>query len=155
MVLRIKKNILFFIAIILITFMQSCKMQDLVLGNPEGLKVDELSRKNIGLTIDLPVENPNNFGFTVRGVDMDLYINDVKMGNIKKVDRVKVKSKSNEIYPISFNIIPSELLGGAWGILRDLSGRNVELRLDGSVKVSKFILAKKIKLDEKQVVEIF
>lgn len=152
---RFKEVFLFIIVMIFITTMYSCQMQDLVIGNPEGLKVDELNRKNIGLTVDLPVENPNNFGFTVKGVDMDLYINNVKMGNIKKMGRVKVKSKSSEVYPISFSVNPSDLVGGAWSILRDLSGGSVELRLNGSVKVSKFLVAKKIKLDEKQVVEIF
>jgi LEA14-like dessication related protein len=138
-----------------ILFFTSCQIQDLVIGNPNSLKINELNKNNIGLTLDLPVENPNNFSFIVRGVDMDLYINNVKLGTIKKLDRVRIKAKSRESYPINFDVKPSDLLGGAWSVLRDLSGGSVELKLDGDVKVSKFLVAKRIKLDEKQVVEIF
>jgi LEA14-like dessication related protein len=130
-------------------------MQDLVIGNPEGIKVEELTRKNIGLQIDLPVENPNNFGFTVKGVDLDVYINDTKLGTIKKTDKIKIKSNSNEVYPIGFSVKPSDILVGAWTLIADLSKNQTELKLKGYVKVSKMLISKKIAVDAKQMVKIY
>lgn len=149
----LNKNI-WIIGILALVF-SSCQMQDLIVGKPEGIKVEELSRKNIGLKVGLPVENPNDFGFTVKGIDIDVYVSGVKLGTINKTNKVKIGANSNMVYPININVKPSELLESGWGLLMDLGSDDVELMLKGNVKVSKFLISKKVKLDIKHNVEIF
>lgn len=140
---------------LLILMLNSCQMQDLVVGAPDYLRVKELNRKNIVLQIKMPVENPNNFGFTLKAIDMDVFVNNQKIGTVKKTNKVKIKANSSKIYTIDFEIKPSDLLGGAFGLIRDLRKNKVDLEIKGYIKAQKFLISKKIKIENKQEVKIY
>jgi len=133
----------------------ACKYQEVIVGKPSGLHVEKMDMNSIDLLIDMPVNNPNNFSFSLRKLSLDIYIGDIKLGNVSKVERVKIAARSNEIYPITLTVVPAELLGNSFKIVSALSKRNVELGVKGKIKLSKFIIAKNIKVDLQEKVKIY
>ena len=70
------KKTLFISSISFVLFILSaCSIQNINIGNPTGIEPEELSIKAINLKIFVPIENPNNFSFKIRNVNLDLLVN--------------------------------------------------------------------------------
>lgn len=128
----------------------SCSIQQLNIGNPEGLEIEELSMKSVRLKIMVPIENPNNFSFKVKNVNLDLLVNDKNVGKVKKLEKVKIKAKSKETYPVSFELAPQDALTNILFLVGELQKRSPELKITGSLTVSKLGIPYKIKVEHEQ-----
>ncbi|HNQ68932.1 MAG TPA: LEA type 2 family protein [Bacteroidales bacterium] len=145
-----KKAINVLLLIFFTCFFFSCKVQQLNIGNPEGMEIEELSMKSVRLKIMVPIENPNNFSFKVRNVNLDLLVNDRNVGKVKKLDAVKISAKSKEVYPVSFELTPKDAVTNILFLLGELQKRSPELEVTGSVTVSKLGIPYKIKVEHEQ-----
>lgn len=142
------KKFLILILISAISF--SCSVQQINIGNPEGVEVEELSMKAVKLQIMIPIENPNNFSFKIRNVNLDLIINDRNVGKVKKMDKVKIPANSKDTYPVSFELTTKDALANILFLIGELQKRNPELKVTGTVTVSKLGIPKRIKVEHEQ-----
>ncbi len=150
------KKTLFISSISFVLFILSaCSIQNINIGNPTGIEPEELSIKAINLKIFVPIENPNNFSFKIRNVNLDLLVNGRNVGKVNKMDKVQIKANSKETYPVSFRITPADALTNVLFLLKELQNRNPELEVQGTVTVSKFGIPKKIKVEHKQNLDKF
>ncbi len=144
--------------IILLAFtlsLVSCNIQELTIGNPNDVKVEELSMKAVRLQIMVPIENPNNFSFKVKNVNLDLIVNGRNVGKVKKMDKVQIPANSKGTYPISFEITPSDALTNILFLMRELQNRSPDLEIDGTVTVAKLGVPYKIKVNHKETLDKF
>jgi len=148
------KNI-YFIIIISTSLLISCSIQQLNIGNPEGMEIEELSMKSVRLKIMVPIENPNNFSFNVKNVNLDLMVNDRNVGKVKKLEKIKISAHSKDIYPVSFELTPKDALTNILFLIGELQKRAPELEITGSVTVSKLGIPYKIKVEHEQNFEKF
>lgn len=130
-----------------LTFLFNCKVQELKVDKPQNLQVKELNLQSVKLTVDLPVENPNNFSFNLKKLDLDLYVNGRNVGKLKQSRNVKIKANSKQDYAVAFEITTKEAVNNVLFLVGELQKRNPDLRAQGSIKVSKFGISKKIKVD--------
>ncbi|HOK37720.1 MAG: LEA type 2 family protein [Bacteroidales bacterium] len=130
-----------------LTFLFSCKVQELKVDKPQNLQVKELNLQNVKFTIDLPIENPNDFSFNVKRLDINLYVNGKNVGKLKQNGNVKIKAKCKQDYPVAFEVTTKEAVNNVLFLVGELQKRNPDLRAQGSIKVSKFGISKKIKVD--------
>jgi LEA14-like dessication related protein len=142
-----KKTIILFLFPILFF---SCSIQEISIGNPEGVEVEELSMKSVKLKVMVPIENPNDFSFKIKNVNLDLVINDRNVGKIKKMDKVTIPANSKEIYPVSFELTTADALTNILFLIGELQKRNPELAITGTITVSKFGIPKRIKVEHEQ-----
>ncbi len=142
------KNFLILVLISVISF--SCSVQQINIGNPEGVEVEELSMKAVKLQIMIPIENPNNFSFKIRNINLDLIINDRNVGKVKKMDKVKIPANSKDTYPVSFELTTKDALANILFLVGELQKRNPELKVTGTVTVSKLGIPKRIKVEHEQ-----
>jgi LEA14-like dessication related protein len=147
-----KKTIILFLFPILFF---SCSIQEISIGNPEGVEVEELSMKSVKLKVMVPIENPNDFSFKIKNVNLDLVINDRNVGKVKKMDKVKIPANSKEVYPVSFELTTADALTNILFLIGELQKRNPELAITGTVTVSKFGIPKRIKVEHEQNFEGF
>lgn len=147
------KNFLILILISAISF--SCSVQQINIGNPEGVEIEELSMKAVKLQIMIPIENPNNFSFKIRNVNLDLIINDRNVGKVKKMDKVNIPANSKDTYPVSFELTTKDALANILFLIGELQKRNPELKVTGTVTVSKLGIPKRIKVEHEQNFEGF
>ena len=148
----IKKTVL---AILVSIFFLSCSVQEPIIGNPEGLEVEELSMKSVKLKVMIPIENPNNFSFTIRNLNLDLIVSDRNVGKVKKLDKVRIPANSKDSYSVSFELTPKDALENILFLVGELQKRKPKLEIKGTVTVSKFGIPKRIKVEHEQNFEGF
>lgn len=145
-----------FIIVLAITLsLASCNIQELTIGSPKDVKVEELSMKAVKLELMVPIENPNNFSFKVKNVNLDLIVNGRNVGKVKKMDKVKIPANSKGTYPVSFEITPSDAITNILFLISELKSRNPDLEVDGTVTVAKLGVPYKIKVNHKESLDKF
>lgn len=132
----------------------ACKIQAPIIGEPTSYELEKLDLKEIKLKIWLPIENPNNIKFNISNVDMDIFVNGLKLGKVTKLEKVHIPKKSKDIYAIKLDVQMKDLGISALSALRELKSRRVTIKLDGSVTVSKFVIVKKIEVEAEESIKI-
>lgn len=149
------KTVIITLFTLLVLILGSCSVQQPIIGTPTGIEAEELSMKAVRLKILVPIENPNNFSFKLKKVDLDLFVNGKNVGKVNKLDKVRIKANSKETYPVGFEITPAEALTNVLYLIGELQGRSPQLEVKGSITVSKLGIPKKIKVDHKQKLDKF
>ncbi|PLX09278.1 MAG: hypothetical protein C0596_01635 [Marinilabiliales bacterium] len=150
-----KKALIISLFTLLVMILGSCSVNMPIIGAPTGVEAEELSMKAVKLKIFVPIENPNRFSFKIKKVDLDLFVNGKNVGKVKKIDKVKIAANSDETYPVSFEITPSEAIANVLYLIGELQSRSPQLEVKGSITVSKFGIPKKIKVEHKQNLDKF
>ncbi|MGC9332395.1 MAG: LEA type 2 family protein [Bacteroidales bacterium] len=140
--------------LILLSFV-SCNIQAPIIGKPSGYQIEELNIREIKLKIWLPIENPNNIQFNVNNVDLDIYVNGLKLGKVTRMEKVHLPKYSEKTYPIKLEVKMKDLSVSALTALRQLKSKHIMIKVDGFVTVSKFVIVKKVEVDVDNKVEIW
>lgn len=133
----------------------SCSVQEPIIGNPEGLEVEELSMKSVKLKIMIPIENPNNFSFTIRNLNLDLIVSERNVGKVNRLDKIRIPANSKDSYTVSFELTPKDALNNILFLVGELQKRKPKLEVKGTITVSKFGIPKRIKVEHEQNFEGF
>ncbi|MDL2262406.1 LEA type 2 family protein [Bacteroidales bacterium OttesenSCG-928-I21] len=142
------KQLKFITLLICISFLfVSCDIKDVKIDIPTNVELQKLSLDAIKLKIYLPIENQNNFSFNIKGADLGLYLNGKYIGKINKIEKIKVEANSKNTYPIYFEINPKESLTNAFPLLKELQGKNSQFKINGHIKVSKFLINRKLNVN--------
>jgi LEA14-like dessication related protein len=148
----VKKTVL---AILVSILFLSCSVKEPIIGNPAGLEVEELSMKSVKLKVMIPIENPNNFSFTIRNLNLDLIVSDRNVGKVKRLDKVKIPANSKDSYAVSFELTPKDALNNILFLVGELQKRKPKLEVKGTITVSKLGIPRRIKVEHEQNFERF
>lgn len=144
------------ISILLLTFsvilasMSSCAIQEISVGKPKDVKVNNLSFSGISISGKIPIDNPNKFGFNVSGIKLNVSINDVPVGCLNKKEKIHIKPNSNNAYPINYDASFKDIVKDPVALKNAFTKGSATVKLSGYVKVSKFIVSKKIKVEHQE-----
>ncbi|MFO7790198.1 MAG: LEA type 2 family protein [Bacteroidota bacterium] len=143
------------IFILSLFFLIACNIKAPVIGTPKDYQVETLNLREIKLKIWLPIENPNNIKFNVSDVDLDIYVNSLKLGKVTRMEKVHIPKNSKQIYAIKLDVKMKDLGVSALSALKQLKSKHVMLKIDGDITVSKFIIIKKVEVDVEDNVKIW
>lgn len=148
-----KKLILFsFLAIVL----SSCSFEEVKIGGIKSVNIVSMSKDQLDIEVNLPVTNPNNWGFTLADVDLSLTLSGVEMGKVKQKGNTHIKAKSDQVYPILFQIKFKDTFKGIQNLITSVMlGKKLDINAVGAITVRKFIFSKKFEINEKNPVNIF
>ncbi|MFH2144073.1 MAG: LEA type 2 family protein [Bacteroidota bacterium] len=147
----------FVILLLIITILfVGCKIQEVNIGDVQGIKFKELNKQAVNLEIQMPIENPNNFKFSITKVDLDIAINKSELGKVKKIKKIVIPANSNEIHSFLIEVEYKKLMAGTVSIIGGLLKNKTEFKIDGYIKVRAFgFVSKKIKIHENNSVKLF
>lgn len=140
---------------IAIVGMNSCAIQEVSVGKPKDVKINSLSFSGISLNGKIPIDNPNSFGFNVKGVKLNVSINDIPAGCLNKKEKIHIAPKSNNAYLINYDASFKDIVKDPVALTNALTRSGVTIKLSGYVKVSKFIVSKKIKVEHEENLNMF
>ena len=142
----LNKLLLFFL-IILGAF--SCKQPD---KEPEfkhvqNIQVKKFTGEEVLLNAEAVFYNPNDMRMKLRGVDVDLYVEGKKVGNIEQDTNMPVLPMSEFTVPFDATFNLKEV--GAMNTLLNvmLGGKKLMVRYDGFIKVTVNGLPFRVKVD--------
>ena len=125
----------------------SCSIQEVSVGNPKDIKLNSLSFSGISISGKIPVNNPNQFGFNLSRVKLDVSVNGIPIGCINRKERIHISPRSNNSYPINYDASFKDIVKDPMALKDALTKGSATVKLSGYVKVSKFIVSKKIKVE--------
>jgi len=149
---KVKYFLFFFIISV---FFTSCSVKDVEVGKIEGVSIKDLTKDHISLELMIPIKNNNDFAFTVSDIKMELTLNNVALGQVKKCSKLKIPANSNEVQPFDIDIKFSKLTDNPMALLSSVLMNRVNIKANGFIKVRKCIFTKKYDIDENQSVKLF
>ncbi len=101
----------------------------------ENVRVTNVTDKEAFLNADAVFYNPNDMAMTLRGVDVDVYIEGRDIGRIEQSDKIKIPASSDFKIPLdaTFNIGDVGVLNTLLGML---GGKKLKVRYMGYIKVT-------------------
>lgn len=105
--------------------------------NVQNIVVENLDYNNISIKADAVVYNPNPVSIYLNNIDVDIFVNDVKVSNVKQTARTEIKKKDNFNIPLKTSFTPKKLLEGNWsgilnGALNSLQNKQVDIKYTGT-----------------------
>ena len=134
-------KILFFFSILLLT--GGCKLNEVQFKGIKGYKFVSASTESISMKIAFEVKNPSGFNIKVKPVNLDLYLDDKLVGDLKIDEKVKIKKRSDGIYEMPVTAFFDKGLP-----LSTIMKGRVTAKIDGKIKAKVFIIGKKYEVNE-------
>lgn len=136
------------ILILFLGFISCSEVESLELKKVDGFAVNNLTAQGASLELDLSVYNPNGFKIKVLDYDLDVFINNVRIGKAKLDKRLVMPRKSTTTQHVKVDVKFKNMLFGALPILGSLKkGKQAKVRLSGNVKGGAFLYRKTMQID--------
>lgn len=116
----------------------------------EGVKMDKMDGKEITLSANVKVYNPNWYALKIKPSTVDVYLEDKLMGTIELTKKVKMKGKQET--SLSLPLLATLVDGAMFTALRYATKDQVKVRIKGKVKGGVFFVSKKMDVDETKTI---
>jgi LEA14-like dessication related protein len=154
--MRSVKNFLDVISIILFAslFLSCSGFGDIQVGEIEDVRLRKLALRSVEFDVKLTIDNPTAFRYRITDVDLDVFINNEFIGNIRNVDNVLIPSRSSELYTFPLRADFSNILKGALSMYSFYLDRNAEISISGTITARSFPFSRKIPVNEAADVDL-
>lgn len=147
-----KQKFSFPIIFIFSIFFSSCgNFQEVSISKIENLKILNFSSDGIEVGLGITIKNPNAVGFSVYSTSFDVKLNDVFIGTASIKNKVNIKGHSEEVQNFVFQSDLSQLnIMALPKILSIIQDKNVNVFVDGNLKVGNLFYKRNIPVSLKQ-----
>ncbi len=136
------------IAIVACFLLASCSTTRLpYIKGIDDVKVEKFTADSLQMNVALRINNPGTWGFRVRKINMDLTLNGKPIGSINGRLPIKRISKGERAYDVKVSTGSGAVMKALPDLLGVLSGKKLDLKLQGEMRVRWFIFSKRIKFD--------
>lgn len=149
------KNTIFTIILISIISFSSCKVQEVEVGDFRGIKLGKIEGKTVELNMQVPIKNPNKFKFKIAKAKLDIKLDTKELGNVSKIEKIKIPAKSNAVYPLKITIQLSDKLDIPSLLMSGMFKQKSKVSIKGKVKARKFIFSRKFDVDVNKPASMF
>ena len=144
--------------IIMSVFFTSCSgFEEIELTQVKELKVKNISSGTIDFSVDAEIYNPNSFGVSVKGAELDIKLEGIDLGKTQLGESFKIKGNSKETHQINFNLDISKLSITSIPKIISLAtsgSRGVNVEVNGTIKGGAFLINKTFPVNLKQKVPL-
>jgi LEA14-like dessication related protein len=140
-----KHTPLLFTFLALLIFMTSCREpKELEYRDFKNLSSEKLGFSSSTFSIDLVYYNPNNFGLDLKRTDLDIYIDNNYLGHTTQDFQIHIPKRAEFSIPLKISV---DMKNAYKNALPTLFGKEVVVKVTGSVKVGKANVYKSFKVD--------
>jgi LEA14-like dessication related protein len=146
----------FFILLFISSTLSSCfNYKDLSFNGVENLKLSKIEQGELNLSLDIKLENPNNYKIKIKPTDLQIYVSNKELGSIRLDKKLVIKKNSSATYPVVINTKLRNAAGAGIGTIMELSTKkSVHIQIKGPLKGSVYGFTKKVVLDETKVIDL-
>lgn len=138
--------------------LSSCVSYDEVkITNIKQVDLKNFVGKEILLSAEVEIENPNSYSISVTDSDFDISTGNKLLGNFKIDNKVNIPKASKEYHELVFKVNMDDLAPGAQNTLLKmvLSGKQeMDLKVDGYIEAKAFLLKRKFPISFQDRVKI-
>jgi len=144
MIFNLKKatqQLLFTLSIALVFTLQGCGYDDVKLKKIESFKVINFSKDGAEVELNLLVDNPNHFGFTIFGSDLNLTVSKIELGKVTFANKVHIPAGGECHKRVVLKASLKDLGITAFASLASLVAlKQVDVNISGDIKVRSMLL---------------
>ncbi|MFI5203508.1 MAG: LEA type 2 family protein [Flavobacteriales bacterium] len=117
--------------------------------------VNKLSENEAKITLNVKLDNPNNFKIKITKSNLDITVAGNDAGKVDIVEKITLKKKTEGDYDIIISVDPEKIAAAALksGLTVLLTGK-VTVRVKGWVKGRAFGIGAKVDVDESHNVDV-
>lgn len=140
----------FFFLLLILTNLISCKISAPSFKNIGQWQISKINGTQVTVSNTAYFYNPNNIdGIKINGINLAVQTEGKNLGKIDISEPgMTIPKLSDFQIPISFVINVSDLIGNLSSIISIFSGKTVDLRCIGDVKVGYAMFSKSVKVDQ-------
>lgn len=116
------------------TFLSCSSSKSLVYLTYKNFSVERLGFTNSVVKLDLEYYNPNNFGLQLKRTDLDIFINNVFLGNSNSDTLITIPRKDTFLLPVRFVADMQNIFKNA---VNTLFGNEITIKVTGKLKIGK------------------
>lgn len=140
-----KYAILVFGGLTILPFFYSCtQVLEPTFKSISKVTINRLGQSNSSISANLLFNNPNNFGVTLKEIDLDIFVNQSLLGHISQKTSLKINKRKDFVVPLAVELDTKKTLKNA---LISLFKQKTSITLKGKIKVTKAQIPKSIKID--------
>ncbi|CAN5271992.1 hypothetical protein BH09BAC5_BH09BAC5_15850 [soil metagenome] len=126
-----------YLPFLLILLISGCKLEPIVPTGVQDVKFGKVDMLTgiINGEVGLKIKNPNNFAVTIYGVDLNVTVAGVALGNVKLEEKFKIEKNTETVYPVKVATTITDLLGGIPKILAAIQKKQSNVSITGSIRV--------------------
>lgn len=147
-----KKTLTFLL--VLGSLMQSCvKPEPIVIKDVESVTFKGITNQNANFEVGLIIENPNTFEVELTATDIDVQINNIKVGEINVEQPIGIGGNTTEtrVFPVSFNTAES-ISNSLKLTVNVLTQQEVDLSLQGKAEIKGLFVKQEIQINQHKIV---
>jgi LEA14-like dessication related protein len=140
----------FLFCLLVLIFASSCKdSRDPVFETVENIKLGKLGLTDTELSADIRFTNTNGFGFRVKSIDCDLYVDSTYLGHFISSDAVRIAARKSFVLPMSGQVKSLVLMQQTQ---KAMKGKESIIEVTGSARVGRIGIYKTIPVSYKDTV---
>ncbi|MCB0540200.1 MAG: hypothetical protein KDE33_21970 [Bacteroidetes bacterium] len=150
------KKILTILTLSILTLSYSYAIEAIEFVKTKEWKVIKVGKEGIELSCTAVFYNPNNVKAKLKDIDIDVFFNDLKAGNISQPDgKVKVGKQSAFDVPLSIKFSPDKNQKGYFsGFLTAVTLKDFVIKLQGYLKLQALGIPLKVKINDSETVNL-
>jgi len=144
------------LVLLLVTCFAACeKPAEPTFQSMKNVKIANIKGDVVTLTADALFHNPNIFGVTLTGVDLDVSVDDKKAGNVTQTHSIDVPAKNDFSVPVAIDIALSDVSKNILGtVMSVLGSKKIKVHYKGFVTVKALEIDLKIPVESEQEVPL-
>lgn len=134
----------------------ACQIQPLEISDIQSVQLAGTSGNVANMQGLVRVKNPNSLSFRVKATDLDIFINENKVGKARLTENIKIPANSDKTYilKVEANLVQI-LFNGLLGMVSSKNSGKVKVRIKGEVKASTLLIfQKKYPIDVERNVDL-
>ncbi len=136
---------------ILLVFSVLCsgclKTEDIQLKSIKNVTYQDFKGNSLTLEAVAVIDNPNRMKVKIKDANLDLLLNDKKVGRITQIEQIELLARTEKDYNVQLSVELTDLMSNLPALYRVLMNETANFQLSGSVQVSSFLYKKTFNVD--------
>jgi LEA14-like dessication related protein len=124
------------------------------IGGVDKVDFKGMVDNKISLQLKVPIKNPNAYKLKITDMDLDVTINGKYLGKMKTSSDIIIPKKSDEVQIFPVDVHVKNMLGTMSMFYKLRKMKNVEMQIEGTMKVKALMRSKTIDISEKQTISL-
>lgn len=136
-----------FILAISMLMLQSCgKFKDLELVKVNSVNVDKMKLSEVAATVELTISNPNSHKVVIYNADLDLLVDNKKIGTVKVSETITLPAKQDTKCKGQVTILTRESIIFGASLIQSFDLNKLKFKIKGDVQ-GKYLIKKTIPVE--------
>lgn len=145
------KKYFIFILLLFAIVLSSCKIGVPTVSDVRNVQFVTGKKGELGIEGEIKVNNPNSFGISIKGLKMDVFMNNQPMGRATGGKKIRIKALSDDYHKLYLKTDSKQLTNLGVNVLGLFTGQMSDLKIKGGGKGCVFcFLCKKFEIEHQE-----